>query len=85
MKLVFNKLNIFSTNFLHFGHGIGPIEMELKKIENQHINNIGNWKPYIQDDRYWDNILINTVEVMERASENHKLHYNPMNVPKPNE
>ena len=27
MKLVFNKLNIFSTCFVHFGSGIGPIEM----------------------------------------------------------
>ena len=25
MKVVFNKLNIFSTNFVHFGHGIGTI------------------------------------------------------------
>ena len=27
MKVVFKKLKIFSTRFVHFGHGIGPIEM----------------------------------------------------------
>ena len=31
MRLVFNKLKICRTHFLHFGHGIGPIEMEFKK------------------------------------------------------
>ena len=25
MKVVFNKIEIFSTHFLHFGRGIGPI------------------------------------------------------------
>ena len=32
MKLVFKKIKIFSTNFVHFGHGIGPIEIELKQM-----------------------------------------------------
>ena len=45
MKLVFKKLKIFSTIFVHFGRGIGPIGMELKKMQPQYINNIGNWKP----------------------------------------
>ena len=27
MKFVCEKLNIFSTHFVHFGLGIGPIEM----------------------------------------------------------
>ena len=30
--LVFNNIKIFSTHFVHFGHGIGPIEMELKQV-----------------------------------------------------
>ena len=42
MKVVFNKLKIFSTNFVHFGRGIVPIEMELKQVETQKIKNIGN-------------------------------------------
>ena len=45
MKLLFNKLKIFSTRCVHFGRVIGPIEMELKQMEPQHINNLGNWKP----------------------------------------
>ena len=32
MKFLFNKLKIFSTPFVQFGRGIGPIEMEFKKI-----------------------------------------------------
>ena len=50
MKLVFNKLKIFSTRFLHFGRVIGPIEMEIKKMEPQYIKNIGHWKPDTQDE-----------------------------------
>ena len=49
MKHIFNKLNISITHFVHFGRGIGPIETELKKMEPQYINNLGNWKPDTQD------------------------------------
>ena len=49
MKLVFKKLKIFSTYFLHFGGEIGPFEMELNKMEPQYIKNIANWKPDTQD------------------------------------
>ena len=52
MKVVFKKLNIFSTNFVHFGSGIGPIEMERKQMEPQYIKNIGNWKPDTQYECY---------------------------------
>ena len=45
MKLVFKKLMIFSTHCVQFGRGIGPIEMKLKQMEPQYINNLGNWKP----------------------------------------
>ena len=45
MKFVFKKLKILSTHCVHFGRGIGPIEMELKKMEPQYIKNIGSWKP----------------------------------------
>ena len=48
MKLVFKKLKILSTHFVHFGRVIGPTEMELKKMEPQYINNIGDWKPDTQ-------------------------------------
>ena len=51
-KVVFNKLKIFNTCFVHFGHGIGPIEMELKQVEPQYIKNLGNKKPYTQDKWY---------------------------------
>ena len=80
MKLVFNKLKIFSTQFVHFGLGIGPILIELKQIKN-----LGNWKPETQDKFYWDNIPIKIMKVMIGASENHRVHYNPRNVPKPPE
>ena len=52
MKLVFKKLNIFSTHFVQFGLGIGPIEMELKKMELHYIKNIGSWKPDTKDEFY---------------------------------
>ena len=41
MKFLFKKLKIFSTHFIHFGRGIGPIEMELKKMEPRYIKIIG--------------------------------------------
>ena len=49
MKLVFKKLKVFGTHYVHFVRRIGTIEMELKKIEPQYINNIGNWKTDTQD------------------------------------
>ena len=42
------KAKIFSTHFVNFGCGIGPIEMECKKREPQYINNLGDWKPDTQ-------------------------------------
>ena len=50
MEVVFSKLTIFSTHFVHFGRGIGSIEMDLKQMEPQNIKNIGNWKPETQDE-----------------------------------
>ena len=85
MKLVFKKLKIFSTHFLHFVRGIGPIEMELKHMEHQYIKNLGNWKQETQYESYLDNTPINIMKVMEGASENQKVQYNPRNVPKPPE
>ena len=85
MKVVFKKLNIPRTHFLHFGCGIGPIEMEIKQIKTQYIKNIGNWKPDAQDEFYLYKIPIKTMKVMVGASENHEVHYNPRTVPKPPE
>ena len=85
MKLVFKKLKVFSTHFVHFGRGIGPIYMELKQMEPQYIKNVGNWKPDTQDECYSDKMHIKIMKVMKGASENHKVHYNPSNVPKPPE
>ena len=82
MILVFKKLKISSTNFLHFGHRIGPIEMELKQMEPQYIKNLGNWKPDNQDELYLSNMPINIMKVMLGDSEIHKVHYNPRTVPK---
>ena len=82
MKVVFEKLKIFSTYFLHFGRGIGPIGIELRKIEPHYIKNLGNWKPDTQDECYLANMPIKIMKVMSGASENHKLHYNPRTVPK---
>ena len=48
MKVVFKKLKIFITHFLHFGHGIGSIDVERKQVEPQYINNLANWKPDTQ-------------------------------------
>ena len=45
MKFVMKKPKIFSIYFLHFGCGIEPIELEVKQMESQYINNLGNWKP----------------------------------------
>ena len=50
MKPVSKKLNIFSTHFVHFGRGIGTIQIELKQMEPPHINNIGNCKPETQNE-----------------------------------
>ena len=85
MKPVFKKLKIFSTNFLHFGSGIGPIEIEIKQMELQYIKNLGNWKPDTQDECYLDKIPIKNKKVTTGASENHKFHSNPRTVPKPPE
>ena len=52
MKLLFKKLNIFSNHFLHFGRGIGPVEMKLKQMEPHYINNICNWVPDTQYELY---------------------------------
>ena len=50
MKLVFNKLNIFTNHCVHFIRVMGPIEVELKQMEPHHIKNIGNWKPDTQSE-----------------------------------
>ena len=50
MKVVFNNIKIFSNNFVLFERVIGHIEMELKKMEPQYINNIGNSKLDTQDE-----------------------------------
>ena len=50
MKLVFKKLNIFSTNSVNFGCVLGPIEIELNQMEPQYTKNLGNWKPDPQDE-----------------------------------
>ena len=85
MELVFNKLNILSTHFVHFGCGIGPFETELQKMEPRYINNICNWKPDTQHELYLDNMPINIMKVTVGDSENHQVHYNPRIVPKPPE
>ena len=85
MKSLFKNLKIFSTNFVHFGRGIGPVEMELTQMEPQYIKNLGNWKPYTQYEFYSAKTPIKIMKVMERASEKYKVHYNPMTVPKPPE
>ena len=85
MKIVFNKLEILSNDFVHFGRGIGPIEMELNQMEPQYIKNLGNWKSDTQDELYLDNMSINIMKEMTGSSENHKVHYNPRTVPKPPE
>ena len=85
MKLVFKKLKIFSTHFVHFGRGIGIIEMELKRMEPQYIKNLDNWKSYTQDELYFTKMPINIIKIMTGASENHKVHYSPRTVPKPPE
>ena len=54
-------------------------------MEPKYINNIGNWKPYTQDELYLDNMSINIIKLKAGDSENHKVHYNPSNVPKPPE
>ena len=82
MKLLFKKLKIFSTHFVHFGRGIGPIIMEFKQMKPRHIKNLGNWKLDTQDERYSDNMPIKIMKVMAGASENHKVHYSPRTVPK---
>ena len=33
VKIVFRNIKIFSNHFINFGHGIGSIETELKKLE----------------------------------------------------
>ena len=83
MKLVFKKLKVFSTHFVHFGRRIGPIYMELKQMEPQYIKNVGNWKPDTQDECYSDKMHINIMKVMSGASRNYKVHYNPRTLPKP--
>ena len=85
MKLVCKKLNIFSTYFVRFGHGIVYIEMELKQMEPHYIKNIGNWKPETQDELYLAKMPIKMMKVMVGASENHKVQYNPRNISKPPE
>ena len=49
MNVVFHKLKIFSTHFVHFEREIGPIGMETKQMEPHYIKNPGNWKPETQD------------------------------------
>ena len=56
-----------SATYLYFGHGIGPIEMELNQMEPQYIKNLGNWKPNTQDKCYSANMPINTMKVMALA------------------
>ena len=73
-EVVSKKFNIFSTNFVHFGRGIGPIETEVKKMEPQYIKNIGNCKLDTQYECYSDNMPIKITKVMTGASENHKFH-----------
>ena len=85
MKDVFNKLNIFSTHFVHFGSGIGPIEMEPNKMEPQYLNNLGNCTPDTQDEFYSAKMTINIMKVIVGVSENYKVHYNPSTVTKPPE
>ena len=85
MKLVSKKLKIFSTHFLHFGRGIGPIEMELNQMEPRHIMHVSNWKTDTQDEFYSSKIPISIMKVMEGSSENHEVQYNPRAVPKPPE
>ena len=85
MKVLFNKLKIFSNCFVHFGRGIVPIELELKKVEPQYIKNIGNWKPYTQYECYLYNMPINILNIMTGSSENLKIQYKPSTVPKPPE
>ena len=70
MKFVFKKIKIFSTHFVHFGRGIEPIEIELKKMEPQYIKNLGNGKPDTQDECYSAKIPIKIIQVMAGASEN---------------
>ena len=85
MKLVYKKLKIFSTHFLHFGRGIEPIEIELNRMEPCHIMHVSNWKTDTQDECYLYKITIKIVKVMSGSSENHKVHYNPRAVTKPPE
>ena len=80
---VFKKLKIFSTHFVHFGRVIGPIELELNKMQPQYINNPGNWKPDTQYEGYSAKMPINIMKAIAGASENQKFHYNSRTVPKP--
>ena len=72
MKIVSKKFKISSTHFLHFGRGIGPVEMELKQMIPQYIKDIGNWKPDTQDECYSANMPTKIMKVMKRAYEKTK-------------
>ena len=59
--------------------------MELKQMEPQYIKNLGIWKPDTHDECYPYKMPIMIMKVMVGSSENHKVHYNLMTVPKPPE
>ena len=85
MKVVFNKINIFSTRYVHFGCGIRTIEMELNQLEPQYIKNLGNWKLDTQDECYLANIPIKIIKLMAVASKKQKFQYKLSTVPKTTE
>ena len=68
IKILFKKLNIFSTHFVHCGRGSGPIAIKINQMEPYYIKNIANWKPYTQYEFYVENIPTKIMKVVSGAS-----------------
>jgi hypothetical protein len=85
VKSVLDKLGIASKHYLHLGRVLGPVTLEKLEMESRDIQNLGNWDPSTQAQRYSTKLPMRPIRAIAGFQDAGGMHYNPRTVVEPPE
>jgi Centromere DNA-binding protein complex CBF3 subunit, domain 2 len=77
IKLVLDELNITSNHFAHLGRVLGAAHLEFLEADSSDIQELGNWNPSMQKQRYSTKIPMGIIRMMAGFVADNGIHYNP--------